>query len=549
MLFRDLNLAISVGDRLGLVGHNGSGKTTLLRLLSGTEEPDGGDVMRKRGLRLGMVEQFLPTELGSGSALEAVARNAPDEELWTAQSLLSALGFAENEFQFSVRSLSGGQRNRLMFARALVSEPDLLLLDEPTNHLDLATLILFEAMILQFKGACVLVSHDRAFLDAVTSSTVFLRDERLYRFSAPYTVARNELEAMDEADARTRATEERKIDALKVSAKRLATWAKVYDNEDLSRRAKSMEKRIDRMEERKTFVTRGSPLSLDLHLGETRAKQVISVQDLSVSVYDNNLFLVDDLLIRPGSRIALLGHNGVGKTTFIKALVCAFGQEHAQIRYSPQTTLGYYDQELDEVSGQDSMLMFVRNRVQSSERNIRQRLIKAGFEYAVHDKRVSSLSGGERARVLFVVLAMRQPNFLIMDEPTNHIDVQGKEQLEAQLLASHATLLVTSHDRRFLETVTDRYLWVRDGRLLECNELQSYFDSGSVLRERAACNPVKRLAVDDADQDDRLLERIVALEVKLEADRARKRKFQKPAMQAQWLLELEELNSRLDKLD
>ena len=549
MLFRDLNLAISVGDRLGLVGHNGSGKTTLLRLLSGTEEPDGGDVMRKRGLRLGMVEQFLPTELGSGSALEAVARNAPDEELWTAQSLLSALGFAENEFQFSVRSLSGGQRNRLMFARALVSEPDLLLLDEPTNHLDLATLILFEAMILQFKGACVLVSHDRAFLDAVTSSTVFLRDERLYRFSAPYTVARHELEAMDEADARTRATEERKIDALKVSAKRLATWAKVYDNEDLSRRAKSMEKRIDRMEERKTFVTRGSPLSLDLHLGETRAKQVISVQDLSVSVYDNNLFLVDDLLIRPGSRIALLGHNGVGKTTFIKALVCAFGQEHAQIRYSPQTTLGYYDQELDEVSGQDSMLMFVRNRVQSSERNIRQRLIKAGFEYAVHDKRVSSLSGGERARVLFVVLAMRQPNFLIMDEPTNHIDIQGKEQLEAQLLASRATLLVTSHDRRFLETVTDRYLWVRDGRLLECNELQSYFDSGSVLRERAACNPVKRLAVDDADQDDRLLERIVALEVKLEADRARKRKFQKPAMQAQWLLELEELNSRLDKLD
>ena len=547
-MFRDLNLAISVGDRLGLVGHNGSGKTTLLGLLSGAEEPDGGDIMRKRGLRLGMVEQFLPTELGSDSALEAVARNAPDEELWTAQSLLSALGFAENEFQFSVQSLSGGQRNRLMFARALVSEPDLLLLDEPTNHLDLATLILFEAMILQFRGACVLVSHDRAFLDAVTSSTVFLRDERLYRFSAPYTVARNELEAMDEADARTRATEERKIDALKVSAKRLATWAKVYDNEDLSRRAKSMEKRIDRMEERKTFVTSGSPLSLDLHLGETRAKQVVSVQDLSVSVHDNDLFVVDDLLIRPGSRIALLGHNGVGKTTFIKALVRAYGQEHAQVRYSPQTTLGYYDQELDEVSGQDSMLMFVRNRVQSSEQNIRQRLIKAGFEYAVHDKRVSSLSGGERARVLFVVLAMRQPNFLIMDEPTNHIDVQGKEQLEAQLLASHATLLVTSHDRRFLETVTDRYLWVRDGRLLECNELQSYFDSGSVLRERAACNPVKRLAVDDADQDDRLLERIVALEVKLEADRARKRKFQKPAMQAQWLLELEELNSRLDEL-
>ncbi|MDH3643676.1 MAG: ATP-binding cassette domain-containing protein, partial [Gammaproteobacteria bacterium] len=526
-LFADLSLAISTGDRLGLVGHNGSGKSTLLGLLSGEREPDGGEIMRKRGLRLAVVEQFVPAELEATPLLQAVASKAPGQEPWVAEALLSELGFSDREYRFPVQALSGGQQNRLMFARALISQPELLLLDEPTNHLDLATLVVFEAMLEQFRGAFVLVSHDRAFLDAVTSDSIFLRDGRIHRFGASYTTAAIELEAMDAANARTRAAEERKIDALKTSAKRLATWGKVYDNEKLARRAMSMEKRIDRLEDDKTFVTRGSPLSLDLPLGETRARQVVAAQDHAVTVQGNELFRIDDLLIRPGSRVALLGHNGVGKTTFIKALVRAYegvdgSDRHAGLRYSPQTTLGYYDQELDEVVGEESMLMFVRNRLPSSEQAIRQCLIKAGFEYAAHDKRVSSLSGGERARVLFVVLAMRQPNFLIMDEPTNHIDIQGKEQLEAQLLASQATLLVTSHDRRFLETVTNRFLWVRDGRLQEVNELQTYFDS--TAREQSAAakarGPGSTVMVRKVDEEGELLEQIVALEAKLEADRA-----------------------------
>ncbi len=546
-LFCDLDLAISVGDRLALVGHNGSGKSTLLSLLGGAVVPDSGEIAKKRGLVLAVVEQFLPVRLAPKSVVMAVAEMAPGQEHWRAEALLAQLGFTEVEFNLQVGALSGGQQNRLMFARALVVEPDLLLLDEPTNHLDLATLVLFEKLLCEFRGGFLLVSHDRAFLDGVSQQTLFLRDERLYRFSCPYTQAREELLMMDEAHARTRAAEERKIDALKASAKRLATWGKVYDNEDLARRAKSMEKRIDRLEEKKTFVTRGSGLDLDLQLGDTRAKQIVAMEDLTIDIAARELFRVDDLVIRPGERVALLGHNGVGKTTFIKELVTAFSSEGTKYRYSPQTSLGYYDQELDEVSGEETMLMFVRNRIQSDEQRIRQHLIKAGFPYSEHEKRVSRMSGGERARLLFVVLAMLRPNFLVMDEPTNHIDIDGKEQLEQQLLSSDATLLITSHDRRFLETVASRYLWINEGRLEEIHNPALFFTSEPVggytgtLGETQITNREK-----DTRDAEQILERIVELEDLLLAERARKSKFQKLQLQAEWETELEILNSQLN---
>jgi len=566
-LFSDLDLVVADGDRLGLVGHNGSGKSTLLRVLAGDLVPDRGEIIRRRGLHLAAVEQFLPETLTRVSLRQAVAEKVPPDEAWRAEAKLSELGFAAEVLDQPAGDFSGGQQNRLMLARALVAEPELLLLDEPTNHLDLETLLAFESILGSFAGALVLVSHDRDFLDAVTNATYLLRDLRGYRFSASYSDAMHMLEEMDEAHARTRAAEERKITALRNSAKRLATWGKVYDNEKFARRARSMERRVERLEEEKTFVSNGSPLDLELKLGETRAKQALVLEKLEVTVPDRLLYHVDELIIKPGDRVALLGANGTGKSTLIKALMNEYqnsqtdAPENPAIRFSPQSVVGYYDQELDEVSadgkpgseesGGETLLTFACRHVDVVEQTVRTRLIRSGFAYADHGKRIADLSGGERARLLFLIHALNRPNFMILDEPTNHIDIAGKEQLEAQLLASNATLLITSHDRRFISVLANRFLWIRDGELIEIPHAERFFAhsaqaSQTVAAQSAASGRDSAVAPLAAEK---LLERIVELEQKLEADQARKPKFQKPALQAQWRQELAALNAQLDSAD
>ena len=557
-LFDGLDLSLSAGHRLGLVGHNGSGKSTLLKALGGGLVPDAGEVIRSRGLKLATIEQFLPPEAKTQSVLGAVLGRLDDERAWMAPILLERLRFRPAEQMLRVGELSGGQQNRLMLARALAVEPQLLLLDEPTNHLDLATLVLFEHTLAVFDGAFVLVSHDRAFLDAVTDSTAILRDGRLHCFDASYSSAREQLAAMDEAAQHRRDAEERRIGALKESAKRLATWGRVYDNEKFVRRAKSMEKRIARLEVDKTFVSGGSPLDLKLALGDARSKRALAIEDLRIVVDDRELFRIEDLVIRPGERVALLGHNGVGKTTLIKRLMAAYGEQAcedgvtAHIRLSPQTVLGYYDQELDEVSSAASMIEFLQSRVRVDDQRAHQVLATAGFPYLDHGQPVLQASGGERARLLFLVLGLVKPNFLVMDEPTNHIDIEGKEQLEQQLVSSSATLLITSHDRRFLETVAQRYLWIHEGRLEEIFELDVFF--GSTSDETAGESTLldePAVRVEDpespcATRSDALLERIVELEAKLEADLERKPKFQKPKLQETWRTEVADLYRQLD---
>lgn len=557
-LFAGLDFAVSSGDHVALVGHNGSGKSTLLTLLARREEPDAGRVEHAHAMALAVVEQFLPEAVADLPACDAVLATLPPgqrDERYRAEVLLVELGLGADHFETRARDLSGGQQNRLMLARAMVGEPDLLLLDEPTNHLDLATLRVFEEFLLaRPRLAWLLVSHDRRFLDRVTSRTLFLRDGRLAAFDLPFSEARGALAERDVADAEAAAAEEREIRRLKASAKRLAIWGRQHDNEKFSRRAKSMEKQIDRLEAERTEVSRGNPLDLELELGDARSRRLLTVEQLPVHAGANPeapvLLSVESLTVRPGERLALLGRNGAGKSSFIRTLLAA-DTEGAAIRFSPQTRVGYYDQELENVSAASPMADWLAQAADVSDTRARNALIHAGFPYARQDTPVRKLSGGERARLLFLVQTLTKPNFLILDEPTNHIDIEGREQLEASLLDAGAAVLVTSHDRDFVETVAERFLLIEDGALREISDPRRYHDDPERTRTSAgSLEPGKEASAatgaDPAEDADELLARIVELEEKLEADRARKPRFQKPDRQVRWAEEIAALYARLE---
>ncbi len=546
-LFQDLDLIINTGDRVGLVGHNGSGKSTLLSVLNGQISPDDGDISRSGDLLLETVEQFIDIRLNERTLFEALHEKLPAEEHdfsdYKVTMLLQQMGFNEAEFQFKVTHLSGGQQNRLMFARAVISNPSLILFDEPTNHLDLQTLLFFEDLLASLDIAYLLISHDRHFLDAVTDRTIFLRDHRTYSFNLPYTEASIRLDEQDAAAEAIRKVEEKKIRELRASAKRLAIWGKVYDNEKLARKAKNMEKRIERMEDDKTFVSPGSGLKLTLDVKNAQANRMLQIEEhqiLSPGSTPKPLFYIDNLFIRPGDRVALLGHNGVGKTTLIKLIMQRFETDKAGdfIKFNPQCDIGYYDQELDLLNPDRSMTQTLEDNCKAGD--YKAALVKAGFPYLDLDKKVAVLSGGEKARLMFLLIKLNQPNFLVLDEPTNHIDIKGKEELESQILESDATVLITSHDRRFVDIIADRFILIDQHELRELNDPQAFYDMDRNIVNTKEDPGVDTIQVPLAEED--ILTRIVELETMIAEDKERKSKFQKPKMQLQWARELKELD-------
>ena len=554
-LFATLNLTIKRGDRIGLSGHNGCGKSTLLAILAGRLAPDQGQVHVNAGCRIATVEQHLPESLYDETLLSALLCLLPPDERphqgYRAERLLQQLGLPASLFEQPVGALSGGQQNSLLLARAMLNEPDLLLLDEPSNHLDLAGQQLLEQFLSGCRQSFVIISHDRRLLDAVTNRTLFLRDRQLLSFALPFSRARQALAAQDAAAAERFANEQVKIDQLRRSAKRLATWGRDHDNEDLCRKAKSMEKRIERLENERTEVNRGSPLALNMQTRAARSKQLLAAESWQVSTPDGRALLtVDSLVLRPGDRLALLGANGCGKTSTIAALVRAHeqGAQTPALRLNPQLSIGYYDQLQHRLNGDWSLAEALRRQTVADEGQIKQALIKAGFAYGDHQRRVDSLSGGERARLMFQQIWLQRPNLQIFDEPTNHLDIEGREALEAQLRESEASAIITSHDRHFIEAVCNRFVLIDDGALVELHGVPDWSQLAMALPEtgdRADTRPEAASAAPDVDDEDGWLARLCDLENRLAADCRRKPKHQKPAKQQQWRREIARLQEKL----
>jgi len=560
-LFKDLSLSIHSGDRVGLVGNNGSGKSTLLSILAGGASQDHGSVIKSRQTVVGFVEQFLPEHLNRKTVFEVVdEKNAVQNDSsqdYLVERLLFDLNFAEEELSKTAAELSGGQMNLLMFARAMINEPNLVLFDEPTNHLDLDSLLTIESFLKRHRDfAFIIVSHDRSFLDVVTDHTFFLRDQTIYSFPMPYSRAISKFRDQDAAALARRKTEDKKIGDLQKAADRYAQWGRVYDNEDLARRAKSMEKRISRLEDQRTFVTDEKPMTLSLNLNRTRSKRMLLLQDFDINmVNDPNrlLFHIETLSIQPGDRVALLGENGVGKTTLIRHIFNKWqdGSEGENIVFNPQCKLGYYDQELENLPLGLDLAKALFKMTDAGKEEVRQALIKAGFPYDDHSKSTDVLSGGEKARLLFLVLSITAPNFLILDEPTNHIDISGREELEEQLLASRATILVTSHDRSFIQRIANRFLLIEGQRLQEIIHPEKYYQnllneksgSGSQVKSRGRTNAETGTdqPLDGLLTEEQIIEKIALLEEKLTNDQKQKPKFQKPDLQAELKDEIKKL--------
>lgn len=551
-LFDSLSFTLKKGDRIGLLGDNGCGKSTLLKILDGTETPSIGTVALAGHCLMARVEQHLPDSLNPLSMLDAVLAQLPaaerDSLRWRAEALLAGMGFTPQDMALQSATLSGGQHTRLLLARALISDPDLLLLDEPSNHLDLPTMLWLEQFLQNWSGSFVLVSHDRQLLDAVTNGSWILRDKTLHSFALPCSAARQALADRDESDALRHKAEQKEIDRVAASAKRLATWGKVYDNEDLARKAKQMEKQVERLKESQTDLTAGSPWTLTLRGDALRADRLLEMASLGVPPAPDlpALFDVDIARLKSGDRVAIVGRNGCGKSSLMKLIWRQFVAQQStdELKIHPRLTLGYYDQTLHQLPDEASLLDALEPFAPDPQVR-KMSLISAGFPWVRHGQKVNTLSGGERSRLLFIGLTLARYSLLMLDEPTNHLDMEGKEALAETLQQFEGGVLLVSHDRQLIRQSCNRFWLIEDGKLSEWHDAEAVFER---LRESGGLTtpamPANTTASSPTEFDD-LLEKLVALETLLAEDLARKPKHQKPQLQVQWRQEIERIEAQL----
>ena len=460
------------------------------------------------------------------------------------------MGFTPDNLHLTTRTLSGGQHTRLLLARALMRNPDLLLLDEPGNHLDLPTLLWLEQFLQKWSGSFVVVSHDPQLLDAVTHGTWILRDRTLHAFDLPCSAARQALVDRDVSDALRYKAEQKEIDRVAASAKRLATWGRVYDNEDLSRKAKQMEKQVLRLKDSQTEVTAGSQWTLTLQGDALRADRLLEMTHLSVSPAPDaaTLFSIEGIRIKSGDRVAIVGRNGCGKSSLLRLIWQQYQSQMASrsLVLHPRVTLGYYDQTLHQLADDDSL--FDALEPFAPQPDVRKMaLISAGFPWIRHQQLVSTLSGGERSRLLFVGLTLARYSLLMLDEPTNHLDMEGKEALAKTLQSFSGGVLLVSHDRHLISQSCNRFWFIDDGELSEWHDLEAISARIQETADEISASKTRVKVVPEMSPDsDAVLEQLLELEQRLADDLARKPKHQKPQLQAQWHKEIERLNSQLE---
>lgn len=484
-LFKNLTFTISKGDRIGLVAANGQGKSTLMGCLAGRFEATSGEITRARGLRVGHVKQGVPSEATSHTlyewVLSALPQDQADYESWRVDVVLDDLKVPVELQQKPLSELSGGWQRTALLAAAWITEPDILLLDEPTNHLDLQRIGLLQNWLgtLPLDTPVVIISHDRAFLDATTNRTLFLRVEHSRSFPLAFTKARAALDEADAADLRRFENDLNKASQLRKQAAKLKNIGINSGSDLLITKTKQLSDRAAKIEAKAkpAYQEKGSG-DIKLTNSGTHAKALITLADVNVTTPSGRvLYKTGTKWINQGDRIVLLGSNGTGKTRLIKMIHQAFLGEEPSIKCAPSVVLGYSDQHLSQLDNTDTPITAVAGQFDIGDQRGRALLAGVGVNIQMQDTKIGVLSGGQKSRLAMLVLRLQHPNFYLLDEPTNHLDIEGQEALEEELTGHGASCLVVSHDRSFLRNVGTRYWQIDSKRLVEVDNPEAFLSS------------------------------------------------------------------------
>lgn len=506
ILLNKINLVIGERDRVGLVGRNGAGKSTLLKLIAGYQRPDSGNISRPTNSTLGFLHQEMTLPRGRTvmdetlTAFDEVKKmeariNALHEEMETrtdyesdayhnlideyttlndrfaliggitmqadAERVLKGLGFKQKDFDRLTDEFSGGWQMRIELAKMLLQKPDFLLLDEPTNHLDIESIIWLEDFLQDYPGAIIVISHDKQFLDNITKRTIEVELGRVFDYKAAYSDyvdlradRREKLQAAYENQQRVIADKERTINRFMAKANK-------------TRMAQSMQKQLDKMD--RIELDEADVAAMNLRFPPAPRAGAVVAEARGLSKRYDSLAVLDqvDFKIERGERVAFVGQNGQGKTTLAKIIVGQQPATEGDLQFGHNIQIGYYAQNQSDTLDGKMTLLETMEKFSPPEMRTKLRAILGAFLFSGEDvdKKVSVLSGGERARLALACLLLRPFNLLVLDEPTNHLDIISKDVLKEAIRSYDGALIVVSHDREFLAGLTDRTLEFRDRQL------------------------------------------------------------------------------------
>ena len=493
-VLRGASLQVNPGEHVGLVGRNGAGKTTIFRLLSGAETADSGDLVRARGVRLGLLAQHVHFEPGSTVHEAALAafghlqqiehemhelehRMAePRDDLEQilerysdlqhqfeleggfeygakAETILQGLGFDRDAWSLETEKLSGGQQNRLGLVRLLLAEPDVLLLDEPTNHLDVAAVEWLEDFLTTYAVAFVIISHDRYFLDRACRRIIELENGRATGYTGNYSAFLIEREERREAQQRAYENQRQLIEKTEEFIRRNLAGQK-------TKQAKSRRTMLAKLERVEAVRADRSSGDFRLRAIERTGNHVLTVNETTIGYPDKLLASDISFILRRGECLGIIGPNGSGKTTFLKTILGKLDPLAGEVRWGTKVQIGYYAQQLDDLDDRNEIIMELRRVAPPSATAGELRSFLGKFHFSGDDvyKHVGDLSGGEKGRLALAKLIYSRVNVLVLDEPTNHLDIPSREALEEALDAYEGTIVTISHDRYFLDRVATQIL-------------------------------------------------------------------------------------------